>query len=288
MALSIRSFLSDFLNTILKDIDQAIIVTYGCTFREMAENIIERKEMKVIYEVIRIIEGKPLFLKDHLARLMSSLKFITNKNFNISKVKKEIKNTIKNNNIINQNIKIEVDENIKFSVFPIKSSYPDKGMYNKGIDTITINKKRIHPNIKLKNKKFKSLISKKVKNQNVFEAILVDENGKILEGSKSNIIFIKNNTFYTSKSKDVLEGITMKNIIKTIEKSNLNIERKNIYLNELEIFDGAFLTGTSIDILPIYKIDKLVLNSPKNDNIKKLISKFNKVKKDNLRGNIWK
>ncbi|MGM0378383.1 MAG: aminotransferase class IV [Bacillota bacterium] len=244
--------------------------------------------MKVIYEVIRIIDKKPLFLKEHIDRLVSSLKFITNKNIDVLNLKKEIKKTIKDNNIENQNIKVEVDENTNISIFPIKSNYPDQKMYDQGIDIITINKKRINPNIKLKNNEFKSLINKKIKEKNVFEALLVDENGKILEGSRSNIIFIKGDTFFTSKSKDVLEGITMKNVIKTIKNNNLKIKRKDIYLNELKIFDGAFLTGTSIDILPINKIEDFVLNSSENNNIKKIIAKFKKVKKDSLRGNIWK
>ncbi|MEA1974991.1 MAG: aminotransferase class IV, partial [Bacillota bacterium] len=189
-------------------------------------------------------------------------------------------------NIVNQNIRIEVGDftkqSISYKIFPIISSYPTVKMYSEGIDVITINKNRESPEIKIINDEFKLFVKNKLAKNNAYEAILIDDSGKILEGSRSNLFFIKDNKIITSKSGSVLEGITLLNVLEVINQEKVEVVRRDIYKEELKLFDGAFLTGTSIDILPISKIEDIKFDTATNLIIVDLMEKFNMFKQKNM------
>ena len=85
---------------------------------------------------------------------------------------------------------------------------------------------------------------------------MIDENNIINEGSRSNIFFVKGNKLITPKDKNVLLGVTREKVIELCRKNNIKIDKRNIHLNEIKEFDGAFITGTSVNILPITQIDQ--------------------------------
>lgn len=250
----------------------------------------EKLMTPIVYEVIRVINKKPLFLNDHLIRLKNSITHFSKVELDIDFIKKNIRETIKTNNIVNQNIRIELGsfnkESFSYKVFPIESNYPSEEVYFKGVNCITIFKDRESPEIKIRNDEFKSYIKDQLKLNKAYEAILIAENKKILEGSRSNLFFTKDNKIFTSKSGDVLEGVTLKNVIRLIKKEKFGIIRRDIYKDEISQFDGAFLTGTSIDILPINTIDSFKIKGNENEVILKLIEKFKEIKQNDIRGDI--
>ena len=101
-----------------------------------------------------------------------------------------------------------------------------------------------------------------------FEALLVDSNGYIPEGSRSNIFFIKGDTVYTAPKGDVLLGITREYILKTCKELNIRVIEENIHICDLAKLDGAFMSGTSVNVLPIASIDDIKLNSVDNEIIR--------------------
>jgi branched-chain amino acid aminotransferase len=242
----------------------------------------------IVYEVIRVIKGKPLFLNEHLIRMKNSIKHFSKTDFDVNLCKTRIFKLIENEKIVNQNIRMETgnftDENLSYKIFSIVSNYPSNKIYLECVDVITVYKNRDNPKIKIRNDEFKLYIKNKLKDNNMYEAILIDENENILEGSRSNLFFIKGNKIITSKLGGVLEGITLSNVVKVINQTKLEIVRENINKKDLELFDGAFLTGTSIDILPINKIDDLKFNTAVNPIILDLMNKFNEFKLQDMRG----
>ncbi len=252
-------------------------------------NLINNNEVlnkPIVYEVIRVIDGKPLFLKDHLSRMENSIKYFWKANFDNDLCKDRIIKLINDENIVNQNIRIEVGNFTKktfsYKIFSFESSYLGHETYLEGVDVIIINKNRESPEIKIRNDEFKLFVKNKLDKSNAYEAILIDDNGKILEGSKSNLFFIKDNKILTSKSGSVLEGITLLNVLKVINQEKIEIIRRDIYKEELKSFDGAFLTGTSIDILPISKIEDIKFDIAKNVIIVDLMEKFNIFKQKDM------
>jgi branched-chain amino acid aminotransferase len=92
----------------------------------------------IIYEVIRIIHKKPLFLDEHLKRMASSLKYYSTVALDFELLEKRIFNIIKSNNIVNQNIRIELGSirkhSLGYKIFPVESFYPSKDVYSEGVN----------------------------------------------------------------------------------------------------------------------------------------------------------
>jgi len=90
--------------------------------------------------------------------------------------------------------------------------------------------------------------------------LLVDHNGRITEGSRSNVFFIVKDTIYTAPSHIVLQGIMREKVLEIIENCNLNLKMECFPATELSKVHAAFITGTSPRILPISHIDAIVLD----------------------------
>ena len=114
-----------------------------------------------------------------------------------------------------------------------------------------------------------------INENHVFELLLVNHDGYITEGSRTNVFFVKQDKLYTPPSDKVLMGITRKHIYNTMKIYDITIIEKLIHVSELDDYEGVFLTGTSIKILTIAKIDHICY-SQQNSFIYSLIDKFNK------------
>jgi len=215
---------------------------------------------KSVYEVIRIIDGVPLFIEDHLDRLFQSANVT---GVNIWLEKEEIKYSIKKLSEINfirdGNVKIIFNFNEKtentFLIYFIKHNYPTEEMYLKGIEVALYNAERETPNAKVINMSLREITDKIIKEENIYEVILVNSSGKITEGSRSNIFMIKENKVYTAPKEDVLLGITRKYVFKACYNLGYEIIEEKTNSNDIKKLDGIFLCGTSPKVLPISKID---------------------------------
>ena len=229
----------------------------------------EEGEGKLIYEVIRIINGKPLFYKEHYDRMINS--------FKLNNYKNDINNLVKSNNKTLGNIKIIFNtKSNEFKIFFIKHSYPTDEMYKEGVKTILYFGERENPNAKVINNSFRGAVNKEIKKNDAHEAILVDRNGYITEGSRSNIFLIKGSNVYTSKVEAVLPGVTRTEIIKVAKENSINIIEENIRYTDLEKFDVLFISGTSPNILPIRRVNGLEFDV-ENDLLRKLMRLFDEL-----------
>ena len=216
-----------------------------------------------VYEVIRIIQGKYLFLEDHIFRLKASLRLV--KRLYISDIKLTIDYLFKYKLItdIRQcNVKVVInfsnglDELPDVFVYQIGHYYPTYDEYHNGVSLSLISGERNMPNAKFINLKINRLVDKGFYHKNVFETLLMDEHGYITEGSKSNVFFINNNAVYTAPDKAVLLGITRKHVIQMCTELKIPIRKINVHVDSIEKYDAAFISGTSVKLLPVKQIDK--------------------------------
>ena len=257
--------------------------------------IFEKITKPSVYEIIRVINGIPLFLEDHLRRMFDSAQII---NHNIALSEKEIRASIKEiilkNNIDRSNIKLlssEVEEmGSIFLVYCVESFYPPLEYYTTGINTILFKYERENPNAKVLVSSFKEDVTKAMMEKDAFEALLVRKDGYIPEGSKSNIFFVKDDQIYTAPKDEILLGITRKHLFKIADKLNIKIIEQSIHVDDIEKLDGAFMTGTSVNILPISKIDNTYISSVNNKIIKELNEAYNDLISEYIEKNktIWK
>lgn len=253
---------------------------------ELTTNVkfFEKVEKPPIYEVIRVIDGVPLFLEDHLNRMRESAHIV---NYQIErtdkKIEEDIKRLILENKVENLNVKLLCTDiegmGQIFLAYFIESFYPPEEYYKDGIHTILFHYERENPNAKVLVTSFKEEVARQLKEKEAFEALLVNKDGYIPEGSRSNMFFVKGERIYTAPKGDVLLGITRKHIFEVCETLNIKVIEENIHVGDLDKLDGAFMSGTSVNVLPISTIDHIKLDSVHNKIIKEINKAYvNKMK----------
>jgi len=160
-------------------------------------------------------------------------------------------------------------------VYCIESFYPPNDYYLKGINTVLYNYERKNPNAKVLVSTFKEDVTKVIKQNNSFEALLVTDEGYIPEGSRSNVFFVKGEKLFTAPKKDVLLGITRKHVFKICGSLNIKVIEESINKQDLNKLEGAFISGTSVNILPISYIGELKLDSVNNKILTEIIKAYN-------------
>jgi len=87
------------------------------------------------------------------------------------------------------------------------------------------------------------------------EALLLDVDGFVAEGSGENIFIVRNGVIYTPELTSALEGITRETIMTLANEIGLEVKSKRITRDEVYIADEAFFTGTAAEVTPIRELD---------------------------------
>jgi branched-chain amino acid aminotransferase len=93
------------------------------------------------------------------------------------------------------------------------------------------------------------------------EALLLDTEGCVAEGSGENIFIVNNNVLYTPDLTSALDGITRRTIITLAEELGLKVREKRISRDEVYIADEAFFTGTAAEVTPIRELDNRAIGT---------------------------
>lgn len=226
-------------------------------------------EQQSIYEVIRLIDGIPLFVEDHLERLeVSAAMIFGEKQFDRREIVQNILALSEENTIREGNIKVIVSRQampgnkMQRLVFFIPHYYPTPETYRQGYNLKSLLLERPVPNAKVVNNYLTEATAKlKAADPSIDEILLIRHDGIITEGSKSNIFFVSGKKLITPAKNLVLEGITRKKIIALCAANNIEcVESAEINLNSLPTLDGAFITGTSPKVMPVKNIDGVDFN----------------------------
>ena len=87
------------------------------------------------------------------------------------------------------------------------------------------------------------------------EALLLDTNGFVMEGSGENLFVIRDGVVYTPDLTSALDGITRNTAIRIMQDEGLEVVEKRITRDEVYICDEAFFTGTAAEVTPIREVD---------------------------------
>jgi branched-chain amino acid aminotransferase len=87
------------------------------------------------------------------------------------------------------------------------------------------------------------------------EALLLDANGFVMEGSGENIFIVRDGKIYTPDLASALDGITRRTIIQLADELGIPVIEKRITRDEVYIADEAFFTGTAAEVTPIREYD---------------------------------
>jgi len=93
------------------------------------------------------------------------------------------------------------------------------------------------------------------------EALLLDANGFVMEGSGENIFIVRDGVLYTPDLTSALDGITRRTVMQLAREAGLCVVERRITRDEVYIADEAFFTGTAAEVTPIREVDGRVIGS---------------------------
>ncbi len=250
-----------------------------------------------VFEGIRAYNGRVFRLKEHIDRLYDSAKAIDLK---IPISKEEfidiILETLRRNNLRDAYIRPIVTRGVgDLGLDPRKCQKPSiivitkpwgklyGDLYDKGLTAVTVAVRRVSfdalpPNIKSLNYLNNILAKIEANAKGGDEAIFLDRNGYVSEGSGDNIFIVKNGAILTPPTINNLRGITREVVIEIINKLGIPFKETNLGLYDLYTADEVFVTGTAAEIAPIVVIDGRNIGDGRPGKItKRLIEEFNRL-----------
>lgn len=252
---------------------------------EFDESLLEKGTS--IYEVIRIEQKIPLFLEDHLNRLFDSADLSRLQiNESYCDIELLISELIRKNNISEGKIKLVIHfdqsngmHEKDLLIYFTPHYFPSDSEYANGVETGICHAIRSNPNAKILNTEARKRANNTIVEEKLFEVLLMNDNGFITEGSRSNVFFIRKNMVITPRQKDVLNGITRRNILKLCKDHKIEIIEEDIYLKDIVKMDAAFLSGTSLKVLPINLLGENRFDV-KNNILQQIMKLYNKATED--------
>jgi branched-chain amino acid aminotransferase len=243
----------------------------------------------------KTLKGPAIFrLKEHVQRLFNSCRILqVAPPYSPDEINSAVKEAVKINNLEECYIRPIVylgygsmgiypkDNPVKvaIAVWPWGAYLGEQGIKN-GIRAKISSFSRHHVNVSMTKSKtcgdyVNSLLAKReAVSCGYEEALLLDTNGYVAEGSGQNIFTVRDGILKTPPIATVLEGITRNSIMEIAKNENLQTGEANITRDELYIADEAFLTGTASEITPIREVDGRIIGKGKPGPMTKKLQKI--------------
>jgi D-alanine transaminase len=229
-----------------------------------------------VYEVIRTYKGRPFSLDAHLARLVRSATALElTQPYSRAEWTDHILEGIKRAAYPEAKIYLQVtrdvaprdhaysDETMPTAVMTVREFCPlDRSVQAAGVDAITTGDIRWgRCDIKSVNLLANVLARQQVRQAGVFEAILVDA-GLVTEGAISNVMVVQGGTVVTApEGSRILSGVTRAIVLDLALKRGVPIQERFVSQTDLYEADEVFLTGTTVEVLAVIRIDGKVIGN---------------------------
>ena len=245
-----------------------------------ADSLREPTDEVTYYETLRVKEGIPLFFEDHLARLVKSVKGIENFEFDTEYIKSQSMLFISNyDSDFDGSLRVILTKN-HLLIHAVEVGIPTSENFEEGINTLSFKWERVDPNLKVFRGDYKQAVADRFHDSNShgrpYELVLVDNNNKLYEGSKSNLFVVKGNTVYSAPDEKVLIGITRNRVMRALSSTNAEFKIGMFSLDELKNDSEAavFVSSTPFDILPVRYIDEVEFNFKSNELLMKIMNSY--------------
>lgn len=114
-----------------------------------------------------------------------------------------------------------------------------------------------------------------VQSQGFDEALLLDVDGYVCEGSGENLFLVKDSVIYTPDLSSALNGVTRRSIMQiATSEFNMKVVEKRITRDEVYIADEVFFTGTAVEVTPIREVDCRIIGGGRRGEITERLQKF--------------
>ncbi|KHF40985.1 branched-chain-amino-acid transaminase [Halalkalibacter okhensis] len=248
-----------------------------------------------VFEGIRVYEGNVFRLQEHLDRLYNSAKSIM---LSIPHSKEEMKQlvvkTLQKNQLSNAYIRLVISRGVgNLGLDPASCAAPQviiiaeelalfpKELYESGLEIVTVATRRNRPDVlspKVKSLNYLNNILVKIEASlaGVSEALMLNDQGYVAEGSADNVFIVKGTELITPPGYvGALEGITRNAIIEFAKDLGYTVKEEPFTRHDVYVADEVFLTGTAAEVIAVVKVDGRVIGEGKpGEETKKLLEAF--------------
>ena len=239
-----------------------------------------------VYDVLRSYEGRIFAIDEHMARFSHSLEAIDIDGVDVGQIRRRIQEAYLRSAIPNARIYLHITrgsaprkhtwEHLKPNFMLMITELPDYEQQKKdGVAVMT------HPDLRWKRCDIKSLnllanvmAKQKAHENDCDEAVLVDENALITEGSSSAFFAVTGQSLQTSPlTANILASVTRDFVIKAAREISLPVIEESLTLERATGADELFMAATSRDVLGVVKFDGITIGSGKPGPVTKTIAR---------------
>jgi branched-chain amino acid aminotransferase len=236
-----------------------------------------------IFEGIRVYDGNIFKCREHLDRLYDSAKSIMlNIPLSYQEMQQALIESIRKNELRDGYIRLVVSRgpgdlgldprrspnaNVVIIVEQL-SIYPEEAYLN-GLKTVSVSTRRnvpdaLNPKIKSLNYLNNILVKMQANLAGVGEAIMLNSQGYVAEGSSDNIFIVKRGIVFTPPCYcGALEGITRAAIIEICKRVGYEVREEPFTLHDVYVADEVFFTGTAAEVIAVQEVDARTIGSGK-------------------------
>ena len=222
-----------------------------------------------VFDLLRTLDGKPLFLEEHIMRLEDSARRIgIALPWPRAELMRLVMEALHRNSFKESNIRIVVTAGSspdfltpqgkpRLLILVTRAPTLPSEWYTDGVKIITFFSERNIPGAKSIDYVPATIALRQAGDQDAIEAVYVDRNGWVLEGTTSNLFAFFRDTLVTPK-RGILSGVTRKAVLELAAKMG-PVDLRDLSLTELLMADEVFITGTNKMIVPVVRVDETVV-----------------------------
>jgi len=227
-----------------------------------------------VFDFLVTYNKRPFHLKEHVQRLVTSAEKIGLKlNHTHEAICGIVKETVRRNTHHNES-KVRIiytggissdgltpAGNGQLMVMVTPREDPPGRWYADGAKIITLDTERFIPGAKSTNYLTAVWALEQAHHQGAIEAVYVDRNHHMLEGTTTNFYFFKDNKLITPPA-DILPGITRR-VVLDLVKDHFEVELRDIDKDEIDTMEEVFISASNKEIVPIVRINETIISEGK-------------------------
>ena len=231
-----------------------------------------------VFETVRIYNGTPFMLDEHVERLIAGLKTLRFQKLPAG-IKVHASRVIEANKVTNGILRIAVTRGeVVTGIDPLPCNEPtvvitagecipyQEELYSKGFKAIIANirKDSSSPLCRVKSANFLThiLARGEATDASVDEALMLNYEGFLTEATVSNLFLLKGNALLTpSVESGILPGVTRGVVIQLTGGMGLEVKQQEIRPEELYSADEAFLTNSLLEVMPLIEVDRQAISN---------------------------
>ena len=236
-----------------------------------------------VFEGIRSYNGNVFRLEEHLERLYDSAKSVMLEiPHTFEEMTELVVETLRQNKLKDAYIRLVVSRGVgNLGLDPFSCASPNviviaeplslfpKALYDSGIEIVSVASRRsrsdvLSPKVKSLNYMNNILVKIEASLAGVSEALMLNDQGYVAEGSADNIFIVRKNKLLTPPGYvGALEGITRNAIMEVAKQKGYQMEEGVFTRHDVYVADEVFLTGTAAEVIAVIKVDGRVIGDGK-------------------------